>query len=41
MTVYNSVTQEYLIKSSGSMDPYLSYIHMMNFTELHQKIFEC
>ena len=40
-SVYNSVTREYLIKSSGSMDPYLSNIHMMNFTELHQKIFEC
>ena len=40
-SVYNSMTQEYLIKSSGSMDPYLSNIHLMNVKELHQKIFEC
>ena len=40
-SVYNSFKNEYLIKSSGSMDPYLANIHLMNFEELNKKIFEC
>ena len=41
MSVFNTYKDEYLIKSSGSMDAFLSNIHSMTLDELAEKVFDC